>query len=176
MKNILTIIALTITVLLCNCASLIATKEQNISITSQPGKAHVTITTVESNWWGSEELNQYGTTPCTVPLERNPSGYAVSIKLDGYKEATTSIHNGSFRKNYWMYAIGNLCFTWGIGIVVDILGGAAYDMKPDNIEVSLETAMLPGNREIQYACLSYYAKNICVDKEKLLLEPEYATH
>jgi len=103
-----------------SCASIIHGTTQDVNIASSPDQAEVWI-----------DGARMGTTPTKVTLKRK-SDYLVTIKKEGYKEATVKIEGTT---SAWI--IGNVIFGGIIGCGVDFLTGGAYDLKPERVDVNL---------------------------------------
>lgn len=102
------------------CASIIHGSRQDINISSSPDDAEVWIDGV-----------RMGATPTKVTLKRKDN-YLVTVKKEGYKDATVKIEGST---SAWI--IGNVIFGGIIGCGIDFLSGAAYDLKPERIDVNL---------------------------------------
>ena len=106
--------------LFTQCATLIHVSRQDISFSSNPSKASVSIDNVEM-----------GTTPVTLRLKRNMH-HTVVIKLDGYQPYETKLTR---KVSGWL--AGNIIFGGLIGIVIDAAGGGMYKLTPDQIQAEL---------------------------------------
>jgi hypothetical protein len=106
--------------LFTRCATLIHGSRQDVSFSSNPSRAFVSIDNVEM-----------GTTPVTLRLKRNMH-HAVVIKLDGYQPYETILTR---KVSGWL--AGNILFGGLIGIVVDAAGGGMYKLTPDQIQAEL---------------------------------------
>jgi len=102
------------------CATIIHGTTQDISISSAPDQAEVWI-----------DGSRMATTPTKVTLKRKDN-YLVTIKKEGYKEATVKIEGST---SAWI--IGNVVFGGIIGCGVDLLTGGAYDLKPERLDINL---------------------------------------
>lgn len=106
--------------LFTQCATIIHGSRQDVSFSSNPSKASVSIDNVEM-----------GTTPVTLRLKRNMH-HTVVIKLDGYQPYETKLTR---KVSGWL--AGNIIFGGLIGIVVDAAGGGMYKLTPDQIQAEL---------------------------------------
>jgi hypothetical protein len=70
-------------------------------------------------------------TPTKVTLKRKDN-YLVTIKKEGYKEATVKIEGTT---SAWI--IGNVIFGGILGCGIDLLTGGAYDLKPERLDINL---------------------------------------
>mgnify|MGYP001774218000 CR=1 FL=1 len=111
------------------CATLITGTKQNIAIESEPSKANVRVETI-----GGLEVAS-GQTPMTVTLARK-SEYMVIVKLSGYKEKRVEIG-----KEFNPVAVLSI-LAGVLGIFVDLATGAAWNLVPERIFVTLSTATL----------------------------------
>jgi len=106
------------------CATLITGTSQNIAISSKPPNAQVRVETV-----GGVEVAS-GETPFSVTLRRKDE-YMVIISMPGYREARIQI-----RKEFNPIAI--LSAAAGLfGAFIDLATGAAWNLTPERIEVTL---------------------------------------
>lgn len=119
---------------------------QTVSISSTPAQADVVITRAAAGQFSTPVYQ--GTTPATVKLKRKYE-YIVKISLSGYQTIEVPIE-GEF--NNWV--IGNLCCTGLLGLAIDFMNGAAKTLEPDQINVSLVTALLPDKDKAVYAVFS----------------------
>lgn len=106
--------------LFTQCATLIHGSRQDVSFSSNPSKASVSIDNVEM-----------GTTPVTLRLKRN-THHSVVIKLDGYQPYEIKLTR---KVSGWL--AGNIIFGGLIGIVIDAAGGGMYKLTPDQIQAEL---------------------------------------
>src|SRR2546428_975812 len=114
-------------VLAAACATIVSGTKQEIRLDSHPPAARVEITRLTG---GPPEWE--GVTPAKVKLSRQNS-HLVTISLPGYQTVETEIETDG--TNGWVW--GNLVFGGIIGMLVDGLTGAWYDLKPDEISVQL---------------------------------------
>jgi len=102
------------------CATIIHGSSQDINISSSPDEAEVWI-----------DGARMGTTPTKVTLKRK-NDYLVTVKKEGYKEATVKIEGST---SAWI--IGNIVFGGIIGCTIDLITGGAYDLSPERVDISL---------------------------------------
>jgi hypothetical protein len=87
---------------------------------------------------------QVGVTPATLHLQRKHN-YQLVFKKDGYKPIKVRVE-----KNFKVLpaVVGNIFWIPIIGIVVDIIDGAAYKLSPEQINAHLKelgkAGYLPG--------------------------------
>lgn len=103
-----------------SCATIISGSKQAIKFTSTPSEATVFIDEVE-----------VGKTPFETKLERK-RGYNVMIKLEGYKPYETKL-----TKEFNAWYLGNILFGGIIGLVIDPITGAIYNLTPKQINAQL---------------------------------------
>jgi hypothetical protein len=113
------IVLLTISIF-TNCATIIHGSRQDVSISSNPSKAIVTIDNVEK-----------GTTPVTLKLSRKDH-HTIQINLNGYMPYETKLTR---KVDGWL--AGNIVFGGLIGLVVDASTGGMYKLTPDQIQAEL---------------------------------------
>lgn len=106
---------------LSSCATIISTSKQNVKFNSTPQNATILVDEVE-----------VGKTPFEMKLERK-SEHSVVIKLDGYKNYETKL-----TKKFNAWYLGNIIFGGIIGLVVDPITGAIYELSPKEINANLE--------------------------------------
>jgi|GEM_PF-602758 len=126
-KNIITLSILLITLsIFTGCASIISGGNQSIYFDSIPQDAEVTIRAIQS------ENSWEGTTPFTAELKRKHE-YRVTVKLDGYETTHVRINRDV---NNWV--VGNLILGIMPWVVIDYATGAMFELKPDEILITLE--------------------------------------
>ena len=104
-----------------SCATIISGSKQYVEISSEPSSAKVYINEIE-----------IGKTPVQKNLKRNRD-YQLTIKLDGFKTYETKLE-----KKFNVWFIGNALIGGGIGIVVDVVTGAMFKLKPEEIDGNLK--------------------------------------
>jgi hypothetical protein len=70
-------------------------------------------------------------TPTKATLKRKHT-HIVTVRKDGYKEATATIESET---SSWI--IGNIIFGGIIGCGVDLITGGAYDLKPERLDINM---------------------------------------
>ncbi len=120
MKIIIKTFFLASVILLTSCATIISGSRQYVEITSEPTAAKVYINDIE-----------VGSTPVQKKLKRNQE-YQLVLKLDGYKTYETKLQR---KFNAWY--VGNIVFGGVIGLIVDPITGAIYQLKPEDIDGTL---------------------------------------
>lgn len=121
-----------ISVLLTNCATIIHGTKQDVSISSNPSKAVVTIDNAEK-----------GITPVTVKLSRKDH-HTVLINLDGFMPYETKLTR---KVDGWI--AGNIVFGGLIGLAIDGITGGMYKLTPDQLQAELrnQSASIQEQRE-----------------------------
>ena len=115
--------------MLTGCASIISGTHQDITINSAPQSADVRV---ESLTLSQNTVTFEGKTPAKTSLARKGS-YLVTISMNGYEKAQVSIDNGGM--NGWVW--GNIVLGGLVGILIDISDGAAMNLQPGDINVTL---------------------------------------
>lgn len=132
----LCVLALTaLAVIGTGCSSIVHGGNRNITVTSDPVGAKVTVFKD-----GTTEAVHSGTTPVTLSLD--PRGgyfkgqaYTLKFELTGYKATEVQLRPAM---SGWYF--GNIVFGGLIGmIVVDPLTGSMWNLTPDKIEHKLTT-------------------------------------
>ncbi len=120
MKKTIISCSLAITLLLSSCATVMSGSKQNVKFTSNPSSATVFIDEVE-----------VGKTPFEMKLARK-SEHQVMIKLEGYQTYQTSLTK---KLNGWFF--GNILIGGLIGIIIDPITGAMYNLTPKEINAEM---------------------------------------
>lgn len=128
------------TLLAAGCATIIKGSKHKVTINSTPSQANVVIKTTGGI------VAYEGTTPVTTEVSKK-NEYLVTLTMEGYKEKTVSITKDGIQGWFW----GNILCGGIIGIVVDLVTGAINDLAPDQINVQLVTAQIPGQGDQLYA-------------------------
>lgn len=105
------------------CATIVSGKTQDVMIKSDPPGATIRIDEIVS-----------GTTPMMANLVRKKR-HNITVTKEGYQEVSRATTRGF---NGWY--IGNIIFGGIIGLIVDPITGAMYDVEPEEIIVSLPEA------------------------------------
>jgi hypothetical protein len=113
--------------MLCGCATVLHGTSQSIEIVSTPPGATALIL----------PGNQVVTTPATVSLERLLA-HTVRLTLAGYETETVFLDRVTSGAIY-----GNLALGGMIGISVDASNGAAFQLVPRKIAVTMRPAPPP---------------------------------
>lgn len=121
MKKTILSLGVLCTLMLTSCATIVSGSKQNISFNSTPSNASIFINEVE-----------VGKTPFQTKLERKKE-HSVVIKLDGYKPYETKL-----TKKFNTWYLGNIIFGGLIGLVVDPITGAIYELSPDQVNAQLQ--------------------------------------
>ena len=120
MKKTIISCSLAITLLLSSCATVMSGSKQNVKFTSNPSSATIYIDEVE-----------VGKTPFEMKLARK-SEHQVLIKLEGYQTYQTSLTK---KLNGWFF--GNILIGGLIGIIIDPITGAMYNLTPKEINAEM---------------------------------------
>jgi len=106
---------------LSGCATIITGTTSEITITSEPDGAYISIGGMS-----------YGMTPlvATVPNQRQP--LMVKAELKGYESDSRIL---AYVDNWWV--LGNLLFGGLIGVIIDIVSGACYPLEPTRFHFQL---------------------------------------
>lgn len=122
MKRCLSIVLLVVfSVQASGCATVVSGKSQDVMIRSNPTGASILI----------DGMTQ-GTTPMVASLIRKER-HTIVISKDGYDSMTKATTRGF---NWWY--LGNLILGGIIGLIVDPITGAIYDIEPDHVYADLE--------------------------------------
>lgn len=138
MKKTVLIATLSLSLLVSSCATIISGSKQKVNFRSNPAAASIFIDEVE-----------VGKTPFEIKLERKKEHH-VMIKLDGYQTYETNL-----TKKFNAWYLGNIVFGGLIGIIIDPITGAIYNLSPDeiNAEMSKGTAF-KGNKNDVYIAVA----------------------
>nr|WP_315157482.1 PEGA domain-containing protein [uncultured Flavobacterium sp.] len=120
MKKKIIISALSLSLILSSCATIISGSKQKVSFHSNPAQASIFIDEVE-----------VGKTPFEIKLERNKEHH-VMIKLDGYQTYETNL-----TKKFNAWYLGNIVFGGIIGIIIDPITGAIYNLTPNDVKAEM---------------------------------------
>ncbi len=115
------ILAVSLSVLVWSCATIMHGTTQKIGISSSPSGAKVVINNVE-----------YGTTPTFAQLKRGDD-HIVKISLEGYQTAELTITKSV---SGWVW--GNIVFGGLIGLAVDAISGGLYKLTPEQLHAELK--------------------------------------
>ncbi|MEM0543072.1 PEGA domain-containing protein [Flavobacterium sp. j3] len=106
--------------LLSSCATIMSGSKQNVKFASNPSSATIYIDEVE-----------VGKTPFEMKLARK-SEHEVMIKLEGYQTYQTTLTK---KFNGWF--VGNILIGGLIGIIIDPITGAMYNLTPKEINAEM---------------------------------------
>jgi hypothetical protein len=125
MKKTFLFLALVGVILLSSCATIICGSRQYVRFASNPSSAKIYIDEMEA-----------GTTPFQLSLERNRDHH-VMIKLDGYKTYETTL-----TRTFNAWYLGNIIFGGLIGLIIDPITGAIYNLTPSQINAQMSQGMV----------------------------------
>lgn len=123
MKKSIITCSLALTLLFSSCATIISGSKQNVKFSSNPSSATIFIDEVE-----------VGKTPFEIKLARK-SEHAVLIKLEGYQTYQTTL-----TKKFNAWYIGNILIGGWIGLIIDPITGAIYNLSPNEISAQMNVA------------------------------------
>ena len=128
--------SLVLTLLLSSCATIISGSKQNVKFSSDPSTATIFIDEVE-----------VGKTPFEIKLERK-SEHRVMIKLEGYQNYETKL-----TKKFNGWYLGNIIFGGLIGLIIDPITGAMYNLTPNEINAQMNkgTAFRSNGKDVYIA-------------------------
>lgn len=128
--------SLAIALLTTSCATIVSGSKQNVKFSSNPSTATIFIDEVE-----------VGKTPFEIKLARK-SEHSVMIKLEGYQTYETKL-----TKKFNAWYIGNILFGGLIGIIIDPITGAMYNLSPNQIDAQMNkgTAFKSNGKDIYVA-------------------------
>lgn len=112
--------AILLALLTSSCGTIIHGSKQDVSISSNPSSASVTI-----------DNQEIGKTPLTTNLSRKDH-HMVKIELAGYLPYETKLTR---KVDGWI--AGNIIFGGLIGLAVDAITGGMYKLTPDQIQAEL---------------------------------------
>jgi hypothetical protein len=117
-------VILMLTLGLAACASIMHGTHQDVSITSAPTGATVTIDGLQS-----------GNTPVIAKLTRK-ANHIVRIELPGYQPYDLTLTHSV---SGWVW--GNIAIGGLIGLGVDAISGGMYKLTPEQLSATLATSM-----------------------------------
>jgi hypothetical protein len=115
------------TLALSACATITASAEQEITITTNPAGANCLISNTQQEW-------QVESTPGTVTVTRGFEPLGVSCTLAGYEVAHTLIESKTRGRSYGNILLG------GIPAYVDAGTGKGYEYEPSDVTLTLTPA------------------------------------
>ena len=136
MRNKLISCSLSLTLLMSSCATIISGSKQNVKFSSNPSTATIFIDEVE-----------VGKTPFEIKLARK-SQHSVMLKLEGYQTYETKL-----TKNFNGWYIGNILIGGIIGLIIDPITGAMYNLSPDQVNAQMNrgTAFRSNGKDLNIA-------------------------
>jgi hypothetical protein len=119
-----------------SCATIISGSKQNVRFSSNPSTATIFIDEVE-----------VGKTPFEIKLARI-SEHSVMLKLDGYQTYQTRLTKSL---NGWY--IGNILIGGIIGLIIDPITGAMYNLTPYQVNAQMNkgTAFKSNGKDVNVA-------------------------
>ena len=105
------------------CATIVSGKTQDVTVRSNPSGAKVLV-----------DVMMQGTTPLVANLIRKKR-HTLEISKEGYGRDVRATTRGF---NWWY--LGNLILGGVIGLIVDPITGAIFDVNPDSVYVELQKA------------------------------------
>lgn len=141
-KHVECVVLAVVLLLVIGCGTVIHGARQEVSFSTDPAGAHVTVTGLKGQFGDCE-------TPCTLDLKRKRE-YKVEITKDGFAPAELVIDR-KMSGAVW----GNIALGGIIGFIVDFSNGAAYKLKPETIHATLNTqsSSLSGAEEFKLVIL-----------------------
>jgi hypothetical protein len=121
MKKENLVLLLVISILSSSCATIMLGTTQEVSISSNPTGALVTNNGL-----------QLGKTPVVADLKRK-GNHRIKIELEGYQPYEVMLSRST---SGWVF--GNIIFGGIPGLIVDVVTGAMYILKPEQIQAELK--------------------------------------
>ena len=136
MRNKLISYSLVLTLLMSSCATIVSGSKQNVKFSSNPSAAAIFIDEVE-----------VGKTPFEIKLARI-SEHSVMIKLEGYQTYETKLTK---KFNGWF--LGNILIGGLIGLIIDPITGAMYNLSPNQVNAQMNkgTAFRNNGKDVYIA-------------------------
>jgi len=136
MKKSIISCSLALTLLMSSCATIVSGSKQTVKFSSNPSAVSVFIDEVE-----------VGKTPFETKLARK-NEHSVMIKLEGYQTYQTRL-----TKKFNAWYIGNILIGGIIGIIIDPITGAIYNLTPEeiNAEMNKGTVFNSSKKDIHIA-------------------------
>ncbi len=131
---------LVLLIIAAGCATIFEGTKATVNVTSAPASAAVEVKLASGITINTAK------TPATFSLNKKNT-YVVVVKMEGYQEQSVYIDQ---KINNWFF--GNLCFGGVVGMAIDFLDGAMWNLEPNQIHVELVTAMQDG-KELKYAVI-----------------------
>jgi hypothetical protein len=117
-------------VILIGCATIMHGTRQDVSISSTPSAAAVTV-----------DGQERGKTPVSVELSRKDK-HLIKIELVGYAPFEMYLTK---KVSGWVW--GNLIFGGIPGLAVDAITGGLYELKPEQVTASMAQASISTTKE-----------------------------
>jgi hypothetical protein len=136
MRNKIISCSIVLSLLMSSCATIISGSKQNVRFSSNPSTATIFIDEVE-----------VGKTPFEIKLARI-SEHSVMLKLDGYQTYQTRL-----TKSFNGWYIGNILIGGIIGLIIDPITGAMYNLTPDQVNAQMNkgTAFKSNGKDVNVA-------------------------
>ena len=131
-RNIQIVLSFILILSQIGCATVVSGQYQDVYIRSNPTGADVSIDGMRS-----------GRTPMVTSLERKKR-HVVKVSKPGYETVTRATTRGF---NWWF--LGNLIFGGLVGLVVDPITGAIYEVNPDVVYVDFDAPDAIETKEIE---------------------------
>lgn len=128
--------SLALALLTTSCATIVSGSKQNVKFSSNPSTATIFIDEVE-----------VGKTPFEIKLARK-SEHSVMLKLEGYQTYETKL-----TKKFNAWFLGNILIGGLIGIIIDPITGAMYNLSPDQVDAQMNkgTAFRSNGKDVYIA-------------------------
>lgn len=114
------LVGVTMTLALGGCGSIVHGTTQQVSLSSSPMGASITV-----------NGRPLGTTPAAVDLQRKDS-HVIRIELDGYQPYEVALTRSV---SGWVW--GNIVFGGLLGLAIDARTGGLYKLSPEQVMASL---------------------------------------
>jgi hypothetical protein len=123
------VLCISLVVILGGCCSIIHGTRQDVGISSAPTGAAIKVDNVPS-----------GNTPLVAKLTRKDN-HVVHIELAGYQPVDMTLTR---KVSGWVW--GNIVFGGLIGLAVDAIDGAFYNLTPEQLSATLATQQASVNK------------------------------
>lgn len=123
------------------CMSMTRSPSQVLDIQTTPPGAKLTIRPVQGDFESPAKVSVSRKVRSTVNLPESSNAsaaYIVTASKTGYRDAFVTIHSKIstdtwVRNLIWLHPV-----FFGLGVLVDVTSGAAYELRPSSILVVLE--------------------------------------